>query len=82
MLQLVQSAFRDLIRTVRVLFHETMGTLFLIIGAVITFSGYKPLRRYLDLGEGSLFILVSTFAFGILMLGYGIHSFYQVRKMK
>ena len=82
MLRLLATAFRDLIRTVRVLFHETIGTLFLVLGGVITFSGYKQLRRYLDFGEVSHFTLISTFAFGFLMLGYGIHSFYQVRKMK
>lgn len=82
MIQLLKSAFSDLIRTVRVVFHEAMGMLFLIIGAVITFNGYKQLRRYLDFGEVSYFTLISTFAFGFLMLGYGIHSFYQVRRIK
>jgi formate hydrogenlyase subunit 3/multisubunit Na+/H+ antiporter MnhD subunit len=59
-----------------------MGVLFLVIGIIITFNGYKQLRRYLDFGEISYFTIVSTFVFGILMLGYGVHSFYQVRKMK
>jgi hypothetical protein len=82
MLQLLQIAFRDLLKTLRALFLETMGVLFLVIGVVITFNGYKQLRRYLDFGEVSYFGIVSTFVFGILMLGYGVHSFYQVRKMK
>lgn len=82
MLKLLRNAFRELIRTLRVLFLETMGLLFLVIGAIITFNGYKQLRRYLDFGEVSYFSLISTFVFGALMLGYGIHSFYQVRKMK
>lgn len=82
MLQLLQNAFRDLLKTLRALFLETMGVLFLVIGLVITFNGYKQLRRYLDFGEVSYFGIVSTFVFGILMLGYGVHSFYQVRKMK
>ena len=82
MLRLLQNAFRDLIRTLRALFLEMMGVLFLVIGIIITFNGYKQLRRYLDFGEISYFTIVSTFVFGILMLGYGVHSFYQVRKMK
>jgi hypothetical protein len=82
MLRLLQNAFRDLLKTLRLLFLETMGVLFLVIGVVITFNGYKQLRRYLDFGEVSYFVIVSTFVFGILMLGYGVHSFYQVRKMK
>lgn len=59
-----------------------MGMLFLVIGAIITFNGYKQLSRYLDFGEVSYFTLVPTFVFGFLMLGYGIHSFYHIRKMK
>jgi hypothetical protein len=82
MLRLLLNAFRDLIRTLRALFLETMGVLFLVIGVIITFNGYKQLRHYLDFGEISYFGIVSTFVFGILMLGYGVHSFYQVRKMK
>ncbi|MCI0418377.1 MAG: hypothetical protein L0387_43945 [Acidobacteria bacterium] len=82
MLKLLQYAFQDLIRTLRVLFHEAMGAIFLLIGIVITLNGYKQLRRYLDIGEISYITIISTFTFGILMLGYGIHSFYQARKMK
>jgi hypothetical protein len=82
MLKLLLNAFRDLIRTLRVLFLEAMGVLFLVIGIIITFNGYRQLRRYLDFGEISYFGIISTFTFGILMLGYGVHSFYQVRKMK
>ena len=82
MLKLLQNAFHDLIRTIRVLFHEMMGAVFLVIGIVITANGYKQLRRYFDFGEISYFTIISTFIFGILMLGYGVHSFYQARKMK
>ena len=82
MIKLFQTAFYDLIRTIRILFHETMGAVFLVIGIVITLNGYKQVRRYIDFGEISYFTLVSTFTFGILMLGYGIHSFYLSRKTK
>jgi len=82
MLKLLQSAFYDLIRTIRVLFHETMGAVFLVIGIVITLNGYKQVRRYIDFGEVSYFTLISTLTFGLLMLAYGIHSFYLARKTK
>ena len=80
MLKLLQAAFYDLIRTLRVLFHEMMGAVFLVIGIVITLNGYKQLRRYLTFGEVSYFTIIPTFTFGILMLGYGVHSFYLARK--
>ena len=82
MLKLLLNAFRDLIKTLRVIFLETIGLLFLVFGGIITFNGYKQLRRYLDFGEISFVSIVSTLTFGFLMLAYGIHSFYQVRKMK
>jgi len=82
MLRLLQTAFYDLIRTVRILFHETMGAVFLVIGIVITLNGYKQVRRYIDFGEISYMTIISTFTFGILMLGYGIHSFYLARETK
>lgn len=81
-LKLLKTAFYDLIRTGRILFHETMGAVFLVIGIVISLNGYKQLRRYVDFGEISYVNIISTFTFGILMLGYGIHSFYLARKMK
>jgi hypothetical protein len=82
MIKLLQTAFYDLICTIRILFHETMGAVFLVIGIVITLNGYKQVRRYIDFGEISYFTLISTFTFGVLMLGYGIHSFYLARKTK
>jgi hypothetical protein len=82
MFKLFLSAFRELFKTLRVIFLETMGLLFLVFGGIVTFNGYKQLRRYLDFGEISYVSIVSAFTFGLLMLGYGIHSFYQVRKLK
>jgi len=82
MLKIFLSAFRELFKTLRVIFLETMGLLFLVLGGIITFNGYKQLMRFLDFGEISYVGIFSTFTFGLLMLGYGIHSFYQVRKMK
>ena len=45
MIRLLQTAFYDLIRTIRILFHETMGAVFLVIGIVISLNGYKQVRE-------------------------------------
>ncbi|MEW5975803.1 MAG: hypothetical protein AB1898_08350 [Acidobacteriota bacterium] len=82
MIKQLQQAFRQLFRTLHALFLEVTGFLFLAIGAVILFSGYKQLRRFLDLGDVDYFKLISTLVFGVLMLGYGLHSFYRVKSMK
>jgi hypothetical protein len=68
MLKLLQTAFYDLIRTLRILFHEAMGAVFLVIGIVITLNGYKQVRRFIDFGEISYVTIISTFTFGILRL--------------
>jgi hypothetical protein len=81
MIKAFQVAFKDLLRTLHKLFLEMTGFFFLVIGGIILLSGYRQLRVFLDIGEVSYFKLVSTLIFGILMVGYGIHSFFQVRKM-
>jgi hypothetical protein len=82
MLRLLQKAFGGVFKTLHKLFLEITGFFFLVIGGIILFSGYKQLRAFLDFGEISYFKLISTFIFGILMFGYGIHSFYRVRTMR
>jgi hypothetical protein len=82
MLRSLRGAFKDLLRTLHKLFLETTGFFFLVLGGMILFSGYKQLRSFLDFGEISYLKMISTFIFGVLMLGYGIHSFYRVRTMK
>jgi hypothetical protein len=81
MIKIVQSAFKDLLRTLHKLFLEMTGFFFLVIGGVILLSGYRQLRVFLDIGEVSYFKMISTLIFGILMIGYGVHSFLRVRKM-
>jgi len=81
MLKALQVAFKDLLRTLHKLFLEMTGFFFLAIGGSILYSGYKQLRRFLDVGEASYFAMTSTLVFGILMVGYGVHSFFRVRKM-
>ena len=82
MLKFLQKAFGELFKTLHKLFLEVTGFFFLVIGGMILFSGYKQLKTFLDFGEISYFKLISTLIFGILMFGYGIHSFYRVRTMK
>jgi hypothetical protein len=81
MIKTLQSAFKDLLRTLHKLFLEMTGFFFLVIGGVILLSGYRQLRVFLNIGEVSYFKMISTLIFGILMIGYGVHSFLRVRKM-
>ena len=81
MIKALQIAFKDLLRTLRKLFLEMTGFFFLVIGGIILVSGYRQLRVFLNIGEVSYFKLISTLIFGILMVGYGIHSFIQVKKV-
>jgi hypothetical protein len=81
MIKALQIAFKDLLRTLRKLFLEMTGFFFLVVGGIILVSGYRQLRVFLNIGEVSYFKLISTLIFGILMVGYGIHSFIQVKKV-
>jgi hypothetical protein len=81
MIKALLVAFKDLLRTLHKLFLEMTGFFFLVIGGISLLSGYRQLRVLLDIGEASYFKLISTLIFGILMVGYGIHSFFQVRRM-
>jgi hypothetical protein len=82
MLKSFQIAFRDLLRTLHKLFLEMTGFFFLVFGGMILSSAYKQFRSFIALGEISYFKLISTLIFGVLMLGYGLNSFFRVRKMK
>ena len=75
----LQRAFAGLLKTFHVLFLETTGFFFLILGGIILSSAYKQLRVFLAIGEVSYYKLISTVVFGSLMLGYGIHSFIRAK---
>ena len=75
----LQRAFSGLFKTLHILFLEMTGFLFLVLGGIILFSAYRQIRSYLDFGEVSYYKLTSTVAFGGLMLGYGIHSFFKAK---
>lgn len=82
LLKLFQKAFKDLFATLHKLFLEITGFFFLVIGGMILFSSYKQIKKFVDFGEISYFEMISTLVFGILMFGYGIHSFFRARTMK
>lgn len=72
-------AFADVFRTLRRLFLEVIGTLFLalalfgITGAVQAYTSPKT--------EGS-WPLISSILLAIIGLGFGIHSFWKSRKAR
>jgi hypothetical protein len=75
-------AFGGFFKVLHKLFLETTGMFFLILAGLILYSGYGQIRHWQNFGEVSWFKLSSTLLFGVLMLGYGIHSFYRVRIMR
>ena len=81
MIKPLQTAFKNLLRTLHKLFLEMTGFFFLVVGGIILLSGYRQVRVFLEIGDVSYFKMISTLIFGGLMLGYGVHSFLRVRKM-
>jgi hypothetical protein len=82
MLKQLQRAFGDLFKVLHKIFLEATGLFFLILGGLILYSSYAQVRKYLDFGDISYFKVGSTLVFGVLMVFYGVHSFYRARSMK
>jgi hypothetical protein len=82
MFKLFFKAFHTFFKVLHKLFLETTGFFFLVLAVLILYSGYGQMRHWMNFGEVSWYKLGSTFLFGLLMLGYGIHSFYKVRTIK
>lgn len=75
-------AFGSTFKILHKLFLETTGFFFLVLAALILYSGYGQWRHWMDFGEVSWYKFGSTLLFGVLMLAFGVHSFYKVRTLK
>ena len=84
-LERVKFAFRDVGKSIHKLFLEVSGFLFTVFGGLLLLRGYQEYQSVLARGAFEFkdyFTIVSFVVFGLLMLGFGVHSFYRVRSMK
>ncbi|MBM3810804.1 MAG: hypothetical protein FJW20_04135 [Acidimicrobiia bacterium] len=68
------------IKPLRVLWNEVIGFVFIAFGVVAGFSTYRHLSRFQGDIEG-LMMLILGGGFVLMMLGFGVHSFWRARKI-
>ena len=78
--KLAQHVLPTVIKPMRVLWNEVIGFLFLAIAVIATPSAYRHVRNF-DGEPQSLFRLLLTCFFALLMLGFGIASFLRARRI-
>jgi hypothetical protein len=78
--QFVRHVVPEVIRPARTLWHEVIGFLFLALAAFPIPAGIRQARDY-DGQPGTIFRLVITVAFVLIMAAYGISSFRKARKI-
>lgn len=77
-----RTAFRDSYRILHALFLEVFGAFFLalaIFGGADTFRQYQV---YLSADGTGIWRVILTLAFTVLTLGFGIQSFWKVRRIR
>ena len=68
------------ITTIRTLWHEVIGFLFLSLAFLGALSGVRIVRNF-DGSPESLFRLILTTCFVVIMGGYGVSSFLRARRI-
>ena len=78
--QFVRYVVPEVLRPARTLWHEVIGFLFLALAAFPIPAGIRQVREY-DGQPGTIFRLVITVLFVLIMGAYGISSFRRARKI-
>jgi hypothetical protein len=78
--QFVQHVLPAVIRPLRVLWNEIIGFFFLVLAAV-AIGRTIPIVREFDGEISSLFRLLLSSAFILIMSGFGIYSFWRAHKI-
>jgi len=74
--------FRDFLRSLHQLWHEVIGTLFLLLAVAFGVSAVNEYRKYSDSSGTTPWSLASALALSVLTFAFGIHSFWKARKMR
>jgi hypothetical protein len=78
--ELVRHVVPRVIRPIRSLWHEVIGFLFLSLAFLGGVSGVRIARNF-DGSAETLFRLIVTGCFVLIMGGYGVSSFLRARKI-
>ena len=78
--QFIRHVLPEIMRPARTLFHEVIGFLFLALAVFPIPSGIRQAREF-DGQPGTIFRMVITVVFVLIMAAYGISSFRRARKI-
>lgn len=76
------TAFRDTFRILRTFAHEVIGGFFLALGIVGVTSIVQEFRRYSAGSEAGVWRMVLAVVFSLVMVAFGIHSFWKAWKIQ
>ena len=78
--KLVQHVLPGVIKPMRVLWNEIIGFVFLALAVWAVPSAYRHIRDFDGDGE-SLFRVILSSLFALLMIGFGVSSFLRARRI-
>jgi hypothetical protein len=78
--QFLRHVLPTIIKPIRVLWNELIAFVFVVFAVVAGFSTYRALRDF-DGDADSLFRVVLTSVFALIMLFFGLTSFLRARKI-
>ena len=73
--------FGSLIRSLHQLWLEVTGTLLIVFALAVGYSAVKEFRKYYA-SAGNIWMPSAMAGLGLLMLIFGIHSFWKARKLR
>jgi hypothetical protein len=73
--------FGSLIRSMHQLWLEVTGMFLIVFGAFAGYAAFKEYRKYL-VSHDNVGMLAATAGVSLMMLCFGIHSFWKARKLR
>ena len=78
--QLIRHLLPGVVRPMRVLWNEVIGFLFLSIGFIVAVNLWRTWRHFNGSSE-DIFKLILTSIFGLMMMFFGVSSFWRARRI-
>ena len=78
--EFIRHVMPGVIRPMRVLWNEVIGFVFLVFATLVGFSTWRRAETFTG-DVGGLLILIASFLFVLLLLWFGVSSFWKARKI-
>jgi hypothetical protein len=78
--QFLSHVVPGVVKPLRILWNEMIGFVFLCLGIIPLFQAFRAYREF-DAGREGPGRLLTILAFSILMISFGLHSFFRARRI-